>query len=292
MGPTRLAVLVASPDEARLALRAGADFVLAPARRERPSFGVPERLQAAGGAPRLFYAVAADEAQSADPRPVALMDAPADPAPLRAEGFAAALLDPGRALLRAFSPDAVERFVLACRAAGLESWLGGALELPDLPRLLALGPDAVVLESPDEARIAAARRMLAGPPPGETAGPAAAFDTVIVRDLVVHARIGAYRFETDRTQRVRFNMEIAVRRPPRRPLAIADVYSYDVAIDAARRLAEGGHVELVETLAEDLAALLLRDPRVEHVRLRVEKLDLGPEAVGIEIRRSRDDLTV
>lgn len=287
MSAPRLAILVASPEEARRALRSGADFVLAPARRERPAFGVPERLQTAAG-PQLHYAVSADESLPSDPRPVARIAAPADLAALRGGGYVAALLDPERALLRAFSLDALADFVAACRRAGLECWLGGALELPDVPRLRVIEPDALVFEALDEEGMRGARAMLV---PEVSPSAPTRIDTVRVRDLVVSMRIGAYRFEQDRSQRVRFNLEIDVRRPVVRPLAMEDVYSYDLVLDAIRRLTETGHVALVETLAEDLATAVLQDPRVETVRARVEKLDLGPEAVGIEIRRTRSDLT-
>ena len=48
-----------------------------------------------------------------------------------------------------------------------------------------------------------------------------------------------------------------------------------------------GHVMLAETLAERVAALLLEHPRVMRARVRVEKLDLGPGAVGVTIERER-----
>jgi dihydroneopterin aldolase len=48
-------------------------------------------------------------------------------------------------------------------------------------------------------------------------------------------------------------------------------------------------VNLVETLAERAAALCLADPAALSVRLRVEKLDVYPDAasVGVEIVRAR-----
>ena len=48
-----------------------------------------------------------------------------------------------------------------------------------------------------------------------------------------------------------------------------------------------GHVMLVETLAERIAALLLEHPRVVRAKVRLEKLDLGPGAVGVTIERER-----
>ena len=66
---------------------------------------------------------------------------------------------------------------------------------------------------------------------------------------------------------------------------MADIYSYDLIMDAVRSLVASGHTDFVETLAEELAATVLGDRRVRAVTVKVEKLQLGPGAVGIEIRR-------
>jgi dihydroneopterin aldolase len=46
-----------------------------------------------------------------------------------------------------------------------------------------------------------------------------------------------------------------------------------------------GHVNFIETIAEDVAEIVLRHPRVRRVRVRVEKLDVIEGAVGVEITR-------
>lgn len=283
--PTRLCIRVSNPEAARRALAAGADYVLAPLRRERASIGVPERLAEPRGEPETLLAVAVDESLPGDPMRVARLRHVDDPVE-DLSGFTAVLLDPDRALLRAASLDALARFQTRCREAGLECWLGGALEAPDVPRLLILSPDALVFE--EEADPAVLRDLLAQPVLDRT-GPT---DRILVRDLVVPLSVGAYGFEQARPQRVRFNVEADVLRPARRPRDMGDVYSYDLILDAARRLAERGHTALVETLAEDLAAAVLSDERVRAVRIDVEKLDLGPGAVGIRIQRTRDDILI
>jgi dihydroneopterin aldolase len=47
------------------------------------------------------------------------------------------------------------------------------------------------------------------------------------------------------------------------------------------------HIALVEMLAERIAAVVLTHPRVVSATVRVEKLDVGPGAVGVEITRER-----
>ena len=65
------------------------------------------------------------------------------------------------------------------------------------------------------------------------------------------------------------------------------IFSYDVIMDAIRLVIGRGHADFVETLAEGVAEIILRHPRVRHVRVRVEKLDVIAGAVGVEIRRER-----
>jgi dihydroneopterin aldolase len=65
------------------------------------------------------------------------------------------------------------------------------------------------------------------------------------------------------------------------------VFSYDIIMDGIRAIIARGHVELSETLAEQVAAHVLEDPRVVRVKVRVEKLELGAGGVGVEIERKR-----
>ena len=175
-------------------------------------------------------------------------------------------------------------FQAQCRAAGLQAWFGGQLELPDIPRLLVLQPDALVFEDLNSETMRLARSMLA-PSPAPAVDANAEIDRIFVRGFTVPFRVGAYGFERERTQRVRFSVEAEIRRPAVTPRHVGDVYSYDVVTDAIRRLSDRGHTDLVEALAEDLASELLRDERLLSVEISVEKLDLGPDAVGVRILR-------
>lgn len=58
-------------------------------------------------------------------------------------------------------------------------------------------------------------------------------------------------------------------------------------MDAIKMILASGHIELVETIAERLAELVLRHERVQALTVQVEKLDVAPGAVGIRIRRER-----
>jgi (5-formylfuran-3-yl)methyl phosphate synthase len=112
-----------------------------------------------------------------------------------------------------------------------------------------------------------------------------ATDQIFVRDFVLDAEIGVFAHEKGRRQRMRFNVEADVPRPARVSDDVADIVSYDIIIEAIRRAATSGHVKLVETMAERIAADTLADARVSRVKVRVEKLDVIEGSVGVEIER-------
>lgn len=125
------------------------------------------------------------------------------------------------------------------------------------------------------------------PPPAKAVLPAAP-RRVFVRDMIATTRIGVHRREKKAPQPVRINIEMLVPEDGR-PLndRLANVVDYEAIVTGIRALMNDGHVNLVETLAERIAAVCLRDRRVQTVRVRVEKLDVFADAasVGVEIER-------
>ena len=113
---------------------------------------------------------------------------------------------------------------------------------------------------------------------------------VFIRDLMLPCNIGVHRHEKGAPQRVRINLDLAVRDGDA-PIndTIGNVVCYEDIADGVRAIVGGGHINLVETLAERLASFCLQNRRVEAVRVRVEKLDVFPDAasVGTEILRFR-----
>lgn len=113
---------------------------------------------------------------------------------------------------------------------------------------------------------------------------------VFVRDLVLRCRVGIYDFEKSIRQRVRINVELDVL--DRGPFDddFRKVLNYESIVHGINAIADSGHVELVETLAERIARFCTADRRVGRARVRVEKLDVYPEAesVGVTIERRRD----
>ena len=116
---------------------------------------------------------------------------------------------------------------------------------------------------------------------------------VFVRDLVLQAEIGVRRHEKRRQQPIRVNIDLTVKEDAR-PLddRLENVVDYETLIEGVRRLIGAGHINLVETLAEQIAGLALSDSRVIATRVRVEKLQVvkDAESVGVEIERRRSGL--
>jgi dihydroneopterin aldolase len=124
---------------------------------------------------------------------------------------------------------------------------------------------------------------------------------VFLRDLVLPASIGVHAHEHAGPQRVRINVDLGVEDDGARALSRASVgrddlrrvVDYEGVANAVRAIVAGGHVMLVETLAERIAESCLSDPRVHLARVRVEKLDVFADAAsaGVEIERRRADLS-
>lgn len=242
--------------------------------------------------------------------------------PVMAEsGFVAVMLDTARkgngGLLGHKDISELADFVDAARAKGLLAGLAGSLEAPDIPRLLLLAPDILGFRgalcargdrsgSLDSAAIDEIRGLIPIDMRRISREPAKidyrllaargyAFDPhgtdntdrVFVHDFVLPVRIGTYARERNKPQNVRFNVDVKVLRTSYVPADMRDVFSYDVITDAIRMIVAQEHIALVEMLAERIAAVVLTHPRVASATVSVEKLDVGPGAVGVELTRER-----
>jgi len=114
---------------------------------------------------------------------------------------------------------------------------------------------------------------------------------VFLRDMVLQASIGWYPHEHGSTQRVRINVDLGVDENADKSDDLQRVVSYETVASAVRAIAAAGHIKLVETLAEKIAAACLSDPRVRLARVQVEKLDVFPDAAaaGVSIIRFRTE---
>ncbi|WP_293660201.1 dihydroneopterin aldolase [Rhodoferax sp. OV413] len=114
---------------------------------------------------------------------------------------------------------------------------------------------------------------------------------LFLRDHVVQVRIGAHDFEKGVTQRLIFNVELFVPLASTTPQAdsLSEVVDYDFVRELIARRIARGHVELQETLCDELIEQLLAHPQVRAVRLSTQKPDVYPDCagVGVEVFRMK-----
>lgn len=113
-------------------------------------------------------------------------------------------------------------------------------------------------------------------------------DRISLRDHVVEVDIGAFQKERGHKQRVMFNVVVEVR-PVSQPLNddVDRILSYDRITEAIAAELAAERLNLLETLAERVAERILAEPQAMRAFVRIEKLDIGPYKLGVEIVRSR-----
>ncbi|TIL23520.1 MAG: hypothetical protein E5Y88_23045 [Mesorhizobium sp.] len=218
-------------------------------------------------------------------------------------------------LLDHLPPEHIPGFIHRAKSLGLMVGLSGSLEAPDIPRLLPFAPDflgfrgalcgqsgragSISAEAvsqirelvPEESRgggpSSVDYRLLAARGYSPGTDPTLGTDKIFVRDFVLPVQIGAYSFEHGHTQKVRFDVTADVLQVTDHPEDMRHVFSYDIIMDGIRTIVARGHIQLSEALAEQVATYILENPRVVRVTVRVEKLELGPGGVGVEIERKR-----
>ena len=115
---------------------------------------------------------------------------------------------------------------------------------------------------------------------------------IYLRDAVFAANIGIYDRERAGAQRLIVNVDVFVSLAASTPRhdRVEEVIDYDFVRETVRRRIERGHVNLQETLIDDLARALLSHPGVVAVRICTEKPDVYEDVagVGIEVLRFKD----
>ncbi|MFD3191330.1 dihydroneopterin aldolase [Sedimentitalea sp. HM32M-2] len=116
-------------------------------------------------------------------------------------------------------------------------------------------------------------------------------DRISLRDHIVEVEIGAFQAERGTTQRICFNIVVEVQ-PLTGPIDddVDRILSYDRVTEAIAHELSAERLNLLETLAERIAERILLEPQAMRVFVRIEKLDRGPGALGVEIVRGRDQV--
>ena len=115
-------------------------------------------------------------------------------------------------------------------------------------------------------------------------------DAILVKDLRVEALIGIHRRERHVLQTLSIDLDIGL---PGTTVfksdKVADTIDYEQVALKISDLAASGHFRLVETFAERIAQLLIRDFGAPWVRVSAAKIGVLPNAkfVGVTIERRR-----
>jgi dihydroneopterin aldolase len=119
-----------------------------------------------------------------------------------------------------------------------------------------------------------------------TAGPDM-LDRISLRDHIVTVEIGAFQAERGTTQRICFNVVVEVAPQGQLDDDVDRILSYDKVTEAIAHELAAERLNLLETLAQRVAERILLEPQARRVFIRIEKLDRGPGALGVEIMRAR-----
>ena len=110
---------------------------------------------------------------------------------------------------------------------------------------------------------------------------------LFLRNYEVMSNIGVHDFEKKGEQRVLFNVELFIPLAQSTPThdQLSEVVDYDFIRDTIETRVAQGHVQLQETLCDDIARTLLAHPKVKAVQISTQKPDVYPdcEAVGVEV---------
>jgi len=121
------------------------------------------------------------------------------------------------------------------------------------------------------------------------------YQRIVLKDVQTEAHIGLHPWEQhpERPTRLLVNVEMFAPLPGQQGHAASrgTIIDYDTVRSAIRAWPARPHTPLLETLAEELVALCLANPRVEACRVSVMKPDIFNDAAaaGVEIYRVRPD---
>lgn len=111
-------------------------------------------------------------------------------------------------------------------------------------------------------------------------------DRIHLRDYIVDADIGAFQTERGHDQRLRFNLTVELATPVSGVNDEVDrILSYDILLGAIAAGLADQRYNLLETLAEKIAAQVLLHPRAAQIEVTIEKLDRVPGALGVTLLR-------
>ena len=113
---------------------------------------------------------------------------------------------------------------------------------------------------------------------------------VLIKDLVLDLKLGYYNFEKEKTQKVKFTLEVNYEdKKPTNDKDLKSIVNYAKIVKLIKKLVKNKHYNFLETLAEDVFDELFKDKRIDKITLQIEKLEIMKDcsSVGIQISKKR-----
>ena len=113
---------------------------------------------------------------------------------------------------------------------------------------------------------------------------------VLIKELILDLKLGYYDFEKEKTQKVKFSLEIDYEdKKPSNDKDLKSIVNYAKIVKLIKKLVRNKHYNFLETLAEDVFDELFKDKRIDKISLRIEKLEILKDcsSVGIQISKKR-----
>ena len=113
---------------------------------------------------------------------------------------------------------------------------------------------------------------------------------ILIKELTLDLKLGYFDFEKDKTQKVKFTLEIDYRdKKPTKDKDLKSIVNYDKIVKLIKKLVKNKHYNFLETLAEDVFDELFKDKRINKINLQIEKLEIMKDcsSVGIQISKKR-----
>lgn len=111
-------------------------------------------------------------------------------------------------------------------------------------------------------------------------------DSIAIQALKVQTRIGVYAWEQKIDQTLLFDISFPIE-PITATLTFADAVDYDALCQAVIRHVEGQSFELIETVADQVAMLILKEFKTKSVTVRVTKPQAIATAAGVSVSLTR-----
>ena len=113
---------------------------------------------------------------------------------------------------------------------------------------------------------------------------------ILINDLVLDLKLGYYDFEKEKTQKVKFSLEIDYEdKKPTNDKDLKSIVNYGTIVKLITKLVKKKHYNFLETLAEAVFDELFKDKRIGKIMLKIEKMEILKEcsSVGIQITKKR-----